>query len=568
MNKLLARILLVLALLAPAIAYTPSHDGHAATPQQDMVLFSGKVVPVASADFTKLSALTIPSWLTPSRTGNAMQWDSTGKLTYAPNNLYINSGSATSTARTITTVAGVNYYIWIQTSSGSATIVASGTNTTTFNGSAAGTWTAFTATAGTLTLTPTSNFANITQVVVAQITYETALRSGDNVVTGASAYYGPRFDYDPSTLAAKGLLIEESRTNLQTFSGTIGGTNWNIFNTLGVATNDATYTAPNGLQNFTKLTTSSTSKQAVYQAATVVNGSTYTLSAYVRAGTASWIGLENSAGATAVWFNIASGTVGTVSTGAASIESIGNSIYRIKWTAASAGVSWAFSISVPNADNTTAQTSGQTAFIFGAQMELGSFATSYIPTTSASVTRAADVVTIGGAALTALKGAAGSLIAEAQSISAVGFAANRIVGFDTGSQTPLFMNSNPTAGTYNGSVALTPTLGSSGAWASNARGAVAWNAAGRSVVGNGGTVSTDSNLISGSAWTIAYLGSNAGSSSFLNGWISKIAFYNQRLPDATLKRISNVGASFLAANDDFPRYAANDNLPITWRRAM
>ena len=45
MNKLLARILLVLALLAPAIAYTPSHDGHAATPQQDMVLFSGKVVP-------------------------------------------------------------------------------------------------------------------------------------------------------------------------------------------------------------------------------------------------------------------------------------------------------------------------------------------------------------------------------------------------------------------------------------------------------------------------------------------------------------------------------------------
>ena len=126
-----------------------------------------------------------------------MQWDSTATLTYAPNNLYINSGSATSTARTITTVAGVNYYIWIQTSSGSATIVASGTNTTTFNGSAAGTWTAFTATAGTLTLTPTSNFANITQVVVAQITYETALRAGDNVVTGASAYYGPRFDYDP-----------------------------------------------------------------------------------------------------------------------------------------------------------------------------------------------------------------------------------------------------------------------------------------------------------------------------------------------------------------------------------
>ena len=154
---------------------------------------------------------------------NRMMYDSTGKLTYAPNNLYLNSNAAGSTARTITTLAGVNYYIWIQTSSGSATIVASGTNTSTFNGSTGGTFTAFTATAGTLTLTPTSNFANITQVVVAAITYESALRAGDNVVTSAAAYYGPRFD-SPNGVAA-GLLVEESRTNICTNSMAIQS--WN-----------------------------------------------------------------------------------------------------------------------------------------------------------------------------------------------------------------------------------------------------------------------------------------------------------------------------------------------------
>ena len=83
----------------------------------------------------------------------------------------------------------------------------------------------------------------------------------------------------------------------------------------------------------------------------------------------------------------------------------------------------------------------------------------HIPTTSTSVTRAADVVTIGGAALTALKGAAGSLVAEVQSISAGGSASNRIIGFDTVSQTPLFMFDNNTVGTYNGSIGVTAVLG-------------------------------------------------------------------------------------------------------------
>jgi hypothetical protein len=56
-----------------------------------------------------------------------------------------------------------------------------------------------------------------------QVTYQTT--PGTYVATTSAAYYGPRFDYDPVTLAAKGLLIEQQRTNLSLHSGTTAA-NW------------------------------------------------------------------------------------------------------------------------------------------------------------------------------------------------------------------------------------------------------------------------------------------------------------------------------------------------------
>lgn len=380
----------------------------------------------------------------------------------------------------------------------------------------------------------------VQNVGYSQVTYETAPRTVDLVVnSGSTLYYGPRTnDYNPSTLAGNGFLIEEARTNLQTYSNIIGGTNWNIYNTLGVATSDTTYTAPNGLQNFTKLTTSNTAKQAVYQGATVVNGSTYTLSAYVRAGTGSWIGIENSAGATSVWFNIASGTVGTVNTGSASIESIGNSIYRIKWTAVAGAVSWAFSFSVPNADNTTAQTVGQTVFVFGAQMELGSYATSYIPTVASSVTRNADVVTIGAPFSTLVAGGIGSIIL--QTIAENSSAPAAITNLIRGTNSILYHDTTGKVGTTNGTNILLG--GTAATWTSATRSGLAWAAAGRSLAYTGGaSVATDTNTVANGG--TLYLGSNNGSAAE-SGWYQSIAGYTQRIPDAMLKSKMSTGGPY------------------------
>lgn len=320
----------------------------------------------ASNDYTTLSTVSsMPTGGLITRAGNAMLYDSTGKLTYAPNNQYINSGSATNTARTITTVAGVNYYIWIQTSTGTATIVASGTNTTTFNGSTSGTYTAFTATAGTLTLTPTSNFANITQVVVAQITYETALRSGDNVVTGASADYGPRFDYNPTTLAAKGLLVEGARTNSLVNSNSFAAP-WNAINAT-VSANSTT--SPDGTNNATLVTASATNgslyQQFVGSTATLYQGS--------------------------IWIKRASGT-GAIKLidAAGGRQTVTVTANWARYTAALTSVSSTpfFGIEIA--------TSGDAVYIYGAQSEAGSFPTSYIPTTTAAVARAAETFSITG----------------------------------------------------------------------------------------------------------------------------------------------------------------------------
>ena len=73
----------------------------------------------------------------------------------------------------------------------------------------------------------------------------------DYVPTTSAAVYGPRFDYDPVTLAAKGLLIEEQRSNSLTYSEQFDNAAWtkqaNVTITVNsIASPDGTITAEIG----------------------------------------------------------------------------------------------------------------------------------------------------------------------------------------------------------------------------------------------------------------------------------------------------------------------------------
>jgi hypothetical protein len=216
----------------------------------------------------------------------------------------------------------------------------------------------------------------------------------------------PRFDYNPVTLAAQGLLIEESRTNLLTYSDDFADASWT--KTRATITSNAT-SAPDGTTNGDHLVEDATPANSHFITAistSFVSNTIYNCSIFVKSdgsGRRLQIAFPNTAFGltTRVNFNVDTQTVtaGTNSTG--SITSVGGGWYRCAATmTATATASTAIFFSLANTDASSLAaatyngdgTSG--IFIWGAQLEAGAFPTSYIPTTTTALTRAADVASV------------------------------------------------------------------------------------------------------------------------------------------------------------------------------
>lgn len=199
-----------------------------------------------------------------------------------------------------------------------------------------------------------------------------------------------RFDHNPVTGESLGLLIEEQRTNL--VIQTTVGTGWNVQNVTRYSNN---ITAPDGTLTGTTLQASAGgfANRGCYQAITVTSGAVYTASAYFKAGTYSYVYIGGSS------FNVSNGTIITVvSGGSASIASVGNGWYRCisTYTEGSTVDYVQTYFSQASGGNAMTATGSETIHVWGAQLEAGAFPTSYIPTTTAQVTRAADAASITG----------------------------------------------------------------------------------------------------------------------------------------------------------------------------
>ena len=624
-RKLLALIFTLLA-IAPALAGYMTLLGAGV----------GSIAPVVS--WVSTTDPTFPSSsLTFSRTSLATMFDSTGKLTYAPNNLLLQSNTFSNAAwtkqnvtltnanavsdpvggtdaTTVTATAGggaaqlyftfsattapnVIQAIWIKrrTGSGAITLVINGSSKSlAVNGS----WQFLSGSGdpGTgpyffqLTFATSGDAVDIYAASNSAVTYETTPRTADQVITTSSAYYGPRIDYDPNTLAVKGLLIEEARTNLVLNSGALTGAEWSTSTT--TIGSDATV----DLTGATAVRLTASSGLAVHQIfstvanVSVTNGTTYVASWNLKAGTHRYLNVQlgSSANWSAAVFDL-NGTSDTTATqtGSAtdtavsgSAKYMGNGWFRVslKFTAGATESRYAVVTFVGAATGNTFGTFGnvawtaagtETVYIGQPQNEAGPFATSYIPTAAASVTRAADVVQFTGpASVAALQAASGSAIVQMADVYAnTAAGAVVVLGGNNATAYPLGLSTSA-ARTYNGSTAL--NAANAMTLTSPFRVGIAWGASSRSLVGNGGTVATDA----GGNWsgqTAYYLGSYGGASLFPNGHYTSFAIYNQRLSDATLQAKSVVGASY-AANDNVnpfaPQFAANDNLPVHWRIAL
>jgi hypothetical protein len=219
----------------------------------------------------------------------------------------------------------------------------------------------------------------------------------------------PRFDYDPVTLACKGLLVEQSRQNIFTNSGNVSG-----YTLTGLTVSANQITAPDGTTSvFELLENTSSTSHSVGKSSTPTG--TYTVSLFAKYSgrylvIALSCGALGSAQFASAVFDIQNGIVtATNQTGAqtyldSSITDFGGGWYRCSLTAtttATAQMNTSFSdvSTAPTANyGRNAYTGDVTkgGYLWGAQAEAGTFPTSYIPTAGAAVTRNADVVTVTG----------------------------------------------------------------------------------------------------------------------------------------------------------------------------
>jgi hypothetical protein len=217
--------------------------------------------------------------------------------------------------------------------------------------------------------------------------------------------FPPRFDYDPVTLAPKGILIEEQRTNLLTYSEDFTNAAWGKTNST-VSANAAT--APDGTTTADKIVENTAT--GVHDVRRTVSGAAastaYTQSIFVKASerTKGQMQMFGNSGGSTVTFDLVAGTAtassayGGWTSASATITPFGNGWYRITNTATTnvglTAITAAFLLAdaAGSGSYTGDGTSGM--FYWGAQFEAGAFATSYIPTVASQVTRAPDICSI------------------------------------------------------------------------------------------------------------------------------------------------------------------------------
>jgi hypothetical protein len=229
-------------------------------------------------------------------------------------------------------------------------------------------------------------------------------------------------------------------------------------------------------------------------------------------------------------------TAGTA-TGDGVIQPVGNGWYRCSLFSSNtvSGASIAY-VEITNDSDQRSYTGDGTSgiYIWGAQLETGSFPTSYIPTSGSAVTRSADVASMTGTNFSSwYNQGEGSFVASADRVDALPSLQFTVLTTN-GFRLPefLFTNSgngrvfNNIAGSYTTPTALTrATFG----WSFDGTGASrAINGAGNSVT----TSLTDTNAA-------LYIGNWLNSNNYRhNGHISRIAYYPVRLPDATLQALT------------------------------
>lgn len=369
------------------------------------------------------------------------------------------------------------------------------------------------------------------------------------LATTSTARYALPYEWNTSGVL-QGVLVEEARTNLclrsQDFS-----TSWTTTDT----TLTTGQTSPTGESNATLFTEGSAGNAFVGSASVaIVSNSTSTISGYFKKGNNNIIRFVLSDTATGThrctaWFDLNSGTVLSVANGgsatgaSASILNLPNGWYRCTVTGAvnnsatAINATWASA----SANGSTTRVSGATVTAFGIQIEAGSFATSYIPTVAATVTRAADNISLATSAFP-WSATVGTLMTYAKYPIADAGAARLTAQIDDGTSSNRIMMYGdfsagaPAIGRIVNGGSNTALLTGANLASSTSKQAMAWAANDVAMVVNGGAAVTTGSATIPTGMTRIQIGQNTGN--YLNGYLKKLLYLPRRMSNSELQTLT------------------------------
>ncbi len=239
----------------------------------------------------------------------------------------------------------------------------------------------------------------------------TATYFNSSGVMASAAINTPRlnYTYNGTSWINAGILLEPARTNLCIRSQEFDNASWTKTGLLafGSGSTANAIAAPDGTTTADLVTEdTSTGVHEANLAITLTVSTAYSISIFVKAGTRDRFRLAGRISATwsvfpqGVFDLSTSSVVSSSGDRTAEIANVGNGWYRctIYGTTTSIGTSGGVLFNIIDGSNNSSYTGNGTGglYVWGAQLEAGSTCTSYIPTTTAAVTRSADVCTGSG----------------------------------------------------------------------------------------------------------------------------------------------------------------------------
>jgi len=225
-------------------------------------------------------------------------------------------------------------------------------------------------------------------------------------VLSTAAINAVRLNFDPITHAPLGMLIETAATNLMTYSEQLDNA---AYVPTGATIGVNAVASPDGTTTADKFIEGATATHYLKRSGVTVNAyASYTQSLFIKAAGRTLLNFtfSNTAETNGVeyTFDLTAGTVsgatliGTASQYNAGIQNYGNGWYRIFVTAIvdTFSTTIGFKLTPSNGSTTSYTGDGSSGFyLWGFQLETGTAPTSYIATTTAAVSRGADVLTSG-----------------------------------------------------------------------------------------------------------------------------------------------------------------------------